>query len=231
MSLRINVIVGKLPKILFWALLCILAIGIVKVAIWEYFYYLNQEGTKRYSIQEVGMFSPDPEEVDETAITPEQLVAHTVATDKPRYLSIPAIGVVDARIKEVGLTAEGAMATIANIFDVGWYRLSGKPGQIDTMLVNGHNGGPTKSGVFKQLDRLVAGDLIIVERGDGIKFEYKVIDKKILPLDQADAYMSTMQKSPVPGKASISLISCAGDWSQSQRTYLSRAMVRAAIIE
>jgi hypothetical protein len=43
--------------------------------------------------------------------------------------------------------------------------------------------------------------------------------------------MSTMLKSPVPGKESLSLISCTGEWSQSQRTYLSRAMIRAVLVE
>lgn len=229
MSLRINTIIRKIPQIILWLVLLFVAGCLVKVAIWEHNYYKEKEGSRRAPAQEIGV-SSESEDVDETEITADQIYAHTVSPDKPRYLSIPKLNVHNARIFEVGLTASGAMATRANIFDIGWYGVSSKPGQGGTLLMNGHNGGPTKVGVFKYLGNLDTGDPIIIERGDGVLFTYQVVENRTFLLAEANAYMATMQTSPIPGVESISLITCSGEWSQSQRTYLSRTMVRATLV-
>ena len=231
MSLRINTIVSKLPKILLVLLLVFITGCLIKVAIWEHFYYTGIEGTERKPVEEVNVDAPEAREVDETEVTAEQVSAHVVAADKPRYLSIDKLNLKNARIREVGLTKAGALATIANIFDVGWYRASAKPGKGGTLLMDGHNGGPTKSGVFKKLNTLEIGDVITVERGDGQLFYYSVVENQDMPVEKANQYMATMQTSPVSGQESLSLITCTGEWSQSQRTYLSRTMLRAVLIE
>jgi LPXTG-site transpeptidase (sortase) family protein len=114
---------------------------------------------------------------------------------------------------------------------VGWYVNSGLPGKGGTMLIDGHNGGPHVHGVFKDLPILESGDLIIVERGDGEKFTYSVVDNKEVPLSESDVYMATAMKSPEAGKESVTLISCTGEWSQSQGTYLSRQFARAVLVK
>lgn len=231
MSLRINSIIGKIPQIIGWLIVAFLAGCLIKVAVWEHMYYNEKEGTERAAIQEVGVSAPEQQEVDETDVSADDRAAHVVAADKPRYLSIEKLGIVNARVREVGLTSDGALGTLANIFDVAWYRASGKPGQGGTLLMDGHNGGPSKTGVFKHLGQLVVGDVITIERGDGAVFYYEVAENKTMSVAEANSYMSTMQKSPVVGRESLSLITCTGEWSQSQRTYLSRTMLRATIID
>jgi LPXTG-site transpeptidase (sortase) family protein len=237
MSLRINNLVRKITQIVLGLIILFLVGCLIKVTIWEHNYYSEKEGSQREPIIEIGLSTPDQEaEVDEADVTPEQVRIHTVAPDQPRYISATFIdrsmGLgAKARVFEVGLTKTGAMATRAGIFDVAWYRNSAKPGQGGTILVNGHNGGPTKVGVFKYLDQAQVGDIITIERGDGTIFNYEVRDKKTLLLSEANDYMPTMQSSPIYGKESLSLISCTGQWSQQQRTYLSRIMVRAVLVE
>jgi len=232
MSLRINSLVRQIPQIILGLLILFLVGCLIKVAIWEHYYYDNKEGSVRTPVEQVGINAPDAEEVDETDVTEEDIRVHTVAPDKPRYLMAAFMGNhTKARIREVGLTSSGAMGTLANILDVGWYRSSSKPGQGGTLLMNAHNGGPTKVGIFKYLDQVQIGDRLTIERGDGAIFNYEVYESKILPIAEADNYMATMQTSPVTGKESLSLISCTGEWSQQQRTYLSRAMVRAVLVE
>jgi len=232
MSLRINSLVRKIPHIIL-VVFALLFVGcLVKVTVWERNYYDEKEGSARASVGQGGANASGPEEVDETEVTEEEVRAYTVAPDKPRYLMAAFMGQdTKARIREVGLTPSGAMATLASIFDVGWYRNSSKPGQGGTLLMNAHNGGPTKIGIFKYLDQVQVGDRLTIERGDGATFDYEVYESKILPLAEANSYMSAMQTSPVPGRESLSLISCTGEWSQQQRTYLSRAMVRAVLVE
>ena len=131
----------------------------------------------------------------------------------------------------MGVNASGELATPNNIFDVGWYEASGKPGLGGTMIIDGHNGGPHVLGVFKNLPDLVEGDIITVERGDGLVFNYRVVENEAVALADADAYMAVAARSPEPGVESVTLISCTGEWSQQQGTYLSRQFTRAVLVD
>lgn len=227
MSLKINL---NWKQILKWGVIAIFGIFIlvffIRVAVFEDGYYREKEGSERAEAVAV-----QEEPLEEEAPTEEQVTEYTVAADRPRYLSIPKLGVVNARIIAVGVKSNGELGTPNNIFDVGWYEASGKPGQGKTIVIDGHNGGPHVHGVFKDLPNLVEGDIIKIERGDGKIFEYKVVENKTVALSEADAYMKTAFKSPVSGKESVTLISCTGEWSQAQGTYLSRQFTRAILVD
>ncbi len=220
-----------------WCVVTILAmlflVFFIKVAVWEDAYYRDKEGSERDVVTtEAETAATEPEEeLIEVQPTEEEVYEYVVAADMPRYLTIDALGVYNARILSLGVDRNGALATPRNIFDVGWYDASGKPGQGGTMVIDGHNGGPHVYGVFKRLPDLVSGDIITVERGDGVKYNYSVVENTEVPLSESDKYMSTAMKSPVRGKESVTLISCTGEWSQQQRTYLSRQFTRAILID
>lgn len=226
MSLKINL---TWKQVLKWGLVAVLAIFLivffVKVATFEHNYYNEKEGSERAETAVV-----ETEELDETPPTDDQVKEHKVAADQPRYLSISKLGINKARVISVGVKVNGALGTPNNIFDVGWYKESGKPGEGNTMVIDGHNGGPHVYGVFKKLPELVSGDIITIERGDGQIFNYKVVENKTVLLSEADNYMKTAFKSPEDGKESVTLISCTGEWSQKQGTYLSRQFTRAVLI-
>ena len=222
----------NLPKIIWGSILLILAICLIRVAIWEHGYYTGKEGSPR-AVANNSTNAPEntDENVDETDRSENDKLAWKVSPDKPRFLSIEKIGVDRARVIEVGLNSEGRLQTPKNIFDVGWYRSSGKPGEGGTMLMDGHNGGPTKEGVFKHLPELDNGDIIVIERGDGKFFRYEVVENEQVPLSEADSKMSKMLSSPFSGRESLSIITCTGVWSQAQSTYLSRQFLRAVLVE
>ncbi|MBR3252602.1 class F sortase [Candidatus Saccharibacteria bacterium] len=226
MSLRIG---GNGRAIAKWIIIFILAglmIGfVVKVALFEKEYYEGKEGSERAVAMDMG------DDLVEEPPTEQEVVEYTVAPDRPRYLSIERLGINNARMLPMGINAEGELTTPNNIFDVGWYDASGKPGQGGTLLVDGHNGGPHVQGVFKALPSLGSGDIIAVERGDGQVFQYSVVENKAVPLSEANDYMATAMMSPMKGKESITLISCTGEWSQAQKTYLSRQFTRAILVE
>ena len=201
----------------------------VRVATWEDAYYRDKEGSERDVVQRE--VETAREELDETVPTEQEVVEYVVAADRPRYLSIEKLGVVNARVLPMGINDDGALATPNNIFDVGWYEASGKPGEGKTIVIDGHNGGPNVYGVFKYLPDLVAGDVIVVERGDGVKFRYSVVENKEVSIDASDDYMVTAMRTPEKGKESLTLISCSGDWSWERYTYLSRQFVRAVLLE
>lgn len=227
MSLKINLSWKKIVKWVAWSLLfAVVLVFFVRVATWEDAYYREKEGSERAVAEEV-----EEEELDETEPAEEEIKEYTVAPDRPRYLTIEKLGINKARVLAVGVNSNGELSTPNNIFDVGWYDASGKPGEGKTMLIDGHNGGPHVYGVFKRTPELKTGDIITIERGDGVIFKYEVVENIAVPLDESDGYMATALKSPEAGKESLTLITCTGEWSQSQKTYLSRQFTRAILVE
>ncbi|MBQ3464984.1 class F sortase [Candidatus Saccharibacteria bacterium] len=224
MSLKINSW-RRVIKIVFWIIVfALLGIFIVKILVFEHNYLEEKEGSERaITIVE------EEEELIEVKPTEEEVTEYIVAPDRPRYLTVEKLGINKARIIPMGVNVNGELATPNNIFDVGWYDASGLPGMGGTMIIDGHNGGPHVHGVFKDLPDLAEGDLIVVERGDGVAFKYRVVENKSVLLSESDAYMSTAARSPESGKESVTLISCTGEWSQQQGTYLSRQFTRAVL--
>lgn len=219
----------KITKWAIWSVIAILfLVFFIRIVTFEEAYYSEKEGSERVTIEEAT--NEEPELIEEEP-TVDQIREYTVAPDRPRYLSIEKLGIANARILPMGVKTNGELATPNNIFDVGWYEASGKPGQGGTAIIDGHNGGPHVLGVFKNLPSLVEGDIIKIERGDGLVFQYSVVESETIALVEADAYMAVAAKSPEPGKESITLISCTGEWSQQQKTYLSRQFVRAVLVE
>ena len=217
----------KILKWTLWAILAVLLIVfIVRVLVFENNYYGEKEGSERSAA-----IVNESTDLDETKPTENEVKEYTVAPDRPRYLTVEKLGVKNARVLPMRVNTSGELDTPRNIFDVGWYEASGKPGQGGTLMIDGHNGGPHIHGVFKNLPDLVAGDIIKVERGDGAVFNYKVVENKTVPLEDSDAYMSAAARSPEPGTESVTLITCTGVWVPQKQTYDSRQFTRATLVE
>ena len=220
----------KIIKWSIWSVVGILfLIFLIKVATFENSYYNEKDGSERVVAEEVER--EEDEELIEEEPTDDEVREYIVAADKPRYLTVKALGINNARILPMGVNQKGELDTPRNIFDVGWYEGSSAPGEGGTLIIDGHNGGPTRHGVFKDLPNLTNGDILEIERGDGVVFRYEVVENNSVLLSESNEYMGTAAKSPEPGKESLTLISCTGEWSQSQKTYLSRQFVRAVIVE
>lgn len=218
----------KITKWTIWSVVGILfLVFLIRVATFEGAYYSEKEGSERA----LATINTSEEELDETKPSNSEVSEYKVAPDRPRYLTVEKLKISNARILPMGVNAKGELDTPRNIFDVGWYEASGKPGQGGTMIIDGHNGGPHVHGVFKDLPKLVEGDIIQVERGDGVIYKYKVVENVAIELNESDEYMSKAARSPEAGKESVTLISCTGEWSQQQGTYLSRQFTRAVLVE
>lgn len=111
--------------------------------------------------------------LDETVPTNEEIIGHVMGTDEPKVLRIPKLA-LEARIRRVGVSLNNEPISPSNIFDVGWFEASGKPGNQGAVLLNGHIIGPTKSGIFSNIQELIPDDEILIERGDGTVLRYKV---------------------------------------------------------
>lgn len=224
MSLAVKKSIKRyIPKIIFGIIVLIAAGFMIRVAIWEKNYYEEKEGSERAITVSGDLENSD---VSEEPITEKEVKEYTVSADKPRYLYIEKLKIDKARIMEVGLNAKGQMQTPYSIYDAAWYNKSAKPGTGGTAIFDGHSGAGAK-GIFKDLNKLTAGDLIKIEMGDGTVYTYRVYDNFEVKLEEADKKMSMLQVSPVQGTESISIISCTGEYSLKQKTYLSRQFLRA----
>lgn len=168
-------------------------------------------------------------ELDESTVTDAKKDAHTVAPQLPRYLSIPSLGIEKARVLGVGVKDNGELDTPRNIHDVGWYEKSATPGSgSSALLLDGHNGGPTKGGVFERLPELKKGDTITLERGDGQRFTYEVKENITMDVNELNSGgMKRMSESASDTAEGLNLISCTGNWVPAQQTYDKRVTVRA----
>ncbi len=227
MSLKINNW-RTVAKWVVWAVIAIVFLAFfIRVAVFENEYYSSKQGSERAVAGTISAGDElEEEKPDENAVK-----EYTVAADRPRYLSIEKLNITNARVLAMGVNTSGELDTPRNIFDVGWYDGSGKPGQGGTMVIDGHNGGPHVYGVFKDLPNLAIGEIITIERGDGVKYNYRVVENEQISLDESNKYMAIAMKSPENGKESVTLITCSGDWSDERKTYLSRQFVRAVLVE
>jgi len=159
--------------------------------------------------------------------TAAQKQAYTVSPTHPRQLTISKLG-VDANILPMG-TTEGVLNAPASAWDVGWYNQSGLPGlDVSALLIDGHvNDALNSPGIFYKLSSLISGDRIEVERGDGQKFTYSVVNVEQKSLRDVD--MTAMLKSAIPGKQGLNLITCGGTYSYETKTYDDRVLVFAVM--
>lgn len=154
--------------------------------------------------------------------------AYRVAPDLPRLLTIPKMQ-VSARVQRVGVNTDNTLIAPTNIHDVGWYDRSTKPGESGTIVLDGHVSGPTKHGVFYSLDNLRENDEIMLERGDGAMFHYKVVKQGSYEYDKVD--MQALLSSAVPGKPGLNLITASGRFDIKTNQFEKRTVIFAVLAQ
>lgn len=189
----------------------------------------NQEVTAQVKSISTAQATPDEDGGISGGMPVEGGNAPSVADYKvqatyPRVIRIPKTS-TEARVLALGIGAAGALKTPGNIFDTGWYKDSSKPGEAGAMVVAGHVSGPTQNGVFKKLGTLAIGDTVEIERGDGEKFNYTVVNIKEYDINKVD--MPAVLTTSVAGKIGLNLITCAGKFIAKTNSYEKRLVVFA----
>ena len=155
--------------------------------------------------------------------SPKLIASYSVPPTNPKYISIPSIGLTQARIVQLGLTGSNQVATPDNIYDTGWYNGSAKPGQSGAMFIYGHVSSWTADGVFFNLKRLKVGENITITRGDNTTYTYQVVSSKIYPYNNVN-----MQEvlSPInASKPGLNLMTCTGSLIKGTSEFSERLVV------
>lgn len=156
----------------------------------------------------------------------DTLLSYQVAPDAARYIRIPKLNVW-ARVLQVGVTKDNALATPSNVFDTAWYKNSAKPGQPGATLIDGHVSSWTTNGVFYGIKDLSAGDNIEIEKGDGTKLEYTVVKTTTYPADNVD--MKSLLQPVAAGQSGLNLITCGGKYDSKAGEFTQRIAVYASL--
>ncbi|MDO8594841.1 MAG: class F sortase [bacterium] len=143
----------------------------------------------------------------------------------PVRLAIPALS-INARVQAVGVAPTGNIAAPQGFTDVGWYKYGARVGERGTVIIDGHvDNGLFRLGVFKHLDRSKSGDLIHITTGEGKRVTYTVSRIEVYNYKQAPMENIVHQKDI----AQVVLITCAGNWIPSEKTYDRRLVVYATL--
>lgn len=171
--------------------------------------------------------------VNENPLSQADIENHKVPTKHPRYISIPSLGVDKARVQSVGLTQYKTLAMPKNILDAGWYKESAFPGQgYGAVLLDGHSDGVSRDGIFAKLSELKNGDEIIIERGDGKKLTYTVVENQTESIK--DANTTGMQRLLTPYDETaegLGIIATTGKWIPRDKVFDKRVLIRAVVAE
>jgi len=182
----------------------------------------------------------EPEEPEEPEVNTDPLVAepenidpanYQVAPNKPRYLSIPAIGLVNIPVTEFGVTPSNQLGSPVSTRVVGWYYQSAFPGKRGVTVMNAH-GGDLGTGIFKTLPQAKVGTEVIIEMGDGRKYTYVIEEMNYKKLGtEANNYMHIIYEPLRENVPTLTMITCTGRWLRELQTYDQRLFVRASLRE
>ncbi len=147
----------------------------------------------------------------------------------PRLMSIPRLGIY-GRVTVVG-KENGAVGSPSDYRMIAWYDRSALPGQSGASLFDGHGGDYYGYEIFNELVDAQVGDEIFIEMGDEkTRYVYKIIEVVWKRAGtEANNYMSTALRPVASGEPTLTLITCAGDWSRSIGTFTHRIFVRAVL--
>lgn len=129
----------------------------------------------------------------------------------PVNIMIPAIN-VQSVLTEVGKNPDGSVQVPAgaSVDDAAWYRYSAAPGESGAAVIIGHvdtyKSGPS---VFFNLGKLKPGNVIIVQRSDGITAVFTVQAVRVY---QKTNFPSAQVYGPDGAGAELHLVTCSGDY-------------------
>lgn len=150
--------------------------------------------------QATASVSPKP-----TRTLPFSMAARPIG--EPTRLVIGEIG-VDAKVRPVGTTPEGAQEVPTSLAETGWWKDGQQPGQPGNAVIVGHTASQD-DGVFDDLAGLEKGDRFTVKGKRG-SLEYRVTSEKEVRVEDFAAESDRIYRDT--GASGLVLMTC-GDWN------------------
>ncbi len=139
----------------------------------------------------------------------------------PIRMVIPSIG-VDSRVEEAGTyTVAGQQYWTTLPFVVAHYNTTAMAGAKGNAVFSGHVTSRNAGNVFSELYRIGLGDQIQIHTRDG-EFTYVVARVRLVLPDDISVMDPTTDST-------ATLITCAGEWNPTERSYSQRLIVTAKL--
>ena len=144
----------------------------------------------------------------------------------PVSLSIEGIPIADAPIIGVGVEPSGEME-IPGTREVGWYRFGPSPRDEGSSVLAAHIAFNGRDGIFRRLASVELGAIVTINYADGTTTQHVVTEiaqyrKENLPFERV--FSKT-------GPATLTLITCGGDFNRSLNAYDDNIVVYARPLE
>lgn len=141
----------------------------------------------------------------------------------PKKIVIENIN-VDAFVQKVGVDKNQQIAVPNNVHIAGWFVDSAKIGEKGLSIIDGHVDGLTTGGVFKDLGKLKAGDVVKIEKGNGNLVSYEVMQNITVPTGESAGLLYSQDPKV---ESQLNLITCIGNFDTDSQTYDKRVIVTA----
>lgn len=148
--------------------------------------------------------------------------SHKASADAPRYVRIPGLR-INARAKSVGFSPDSGIEKPGNIYDMGWYDQSGKPGTDRTVVMSARTSGLSADSPFAKLSQLKPGNFVEIERGDGQDMTFKVVS--VQPIQPGTFSLPSVSRSAEAGKQGFNIVSYDPLSTEDRSTYVPRQIV------
>lgn len=160
-----------------------------------------------------------------TSVTPTTSPAPIPVQGPPASIAIPAIG-VDATVVDLARSADGTLE-VPGWDDAGWWERGPQPGERGPAVIVGHVDSKAGPAVFFELERLVAGDEVVVTLDDGRAVTYVVQRSTRFAKDA----FPTMDVYGLTDGPELRLITCDGEFDRSTGHYVDNLVVFATLAE
>lgn len=142
----------------------------------------------------------------------------------PVTLTLPSLGVV-SDLQELGLFADGSLEVPATAYPAGWYNGAPTPGELGPAIIAGHVDYAGEVGVFHDLNLMVPGDQVLVERADGSTAVFVVTGVDQYP---KNAFPTAAVYGDID-HAGLRLITCGGGFDWAVRSHVDNIVVYAEL--
>ena len=184
---------------------------------------------------------PAPNISEPTAITTSTTVTAPPTTDAP--LADPIFLGVDSgaepvglRIERIGVAAEfttlgvrsdNTLDVPSNFDEVGWFNGRPVPGDLGPAIVVGHLDSHNGPAVFHALRQLVGGDIIEIDRSDGLTAHFRITET----VQVGKVGFPTERVYGTTEGAELRLITCDGAFDHDERSYQDNLILFAKLID
>ncbi len=146
---------------------------------------------------------------------------------RPAALRIASIG-VDTTLVGLGLNADETVEVPQDAEVAGWYDLGPLPGDDGSAVILGHVDSVAGPAVFYRLKELVAGDRVEVRLSDGSLTTFRVAR---VATYENDEFPAQQVYAGSPGRATLNLVTCGGEYDATRGGYQSNVVVFAESVD